>query len=111
MRCALRRDDIHTWVFWRLTLCIARAICLVNSVIKNLSFGWLAHSNSKLLEQSIHLQRRLSYAFFEPYTCLYHESWHGVLSFFFLLNRLRATFTKWEALQLIYAGKKLRIRI
>ena len=67
-----------TRVFWRLTLCVARAICLVNSVMKNLSFGLLAHS--KLLERSIHLQRRSSYSFFELYTCLYHESWHGVLS-------------------------------
>ena len=34
--------------------CITRTICLVNSVMNNLSFEWLVYS--KLLEQNIYLQ-------------------------------------------------------
>ena len=85
-----------TRVFWRLTPCIARAICLVNSVM-SLSFGWLVHIVN-YYEQNIYLQRHSSHFFFERYTRLYHEPWHSVSI---------KSFTKWQALQLIYAGRRL----
>jgi len=86
-----------TRVFWRLTPCIARAICLVNSVMK-----WVFRLDGSPIVITI---SRAS--IYNAVHCTLSLS--GILVSITSLGIVFSikSFTKWQALQPIYAGRRL----